>query len=271
VIDDIPILSEAGVLPQNHEPASLKSGDLNVACSGSAFMRRVFLFLLVSMALTSPLYAQREAQTSRNLTAASGPNACVALEIAGMGAAGVQVNGTYSGTVTWTVSANAGDFVAIDLAPPDDPGSPVNSTTSTGFWKGDVASARQLRACLTAYTSGTATVTLVAAGTGGGAGGGGRVVSTVGTAGTPTATADSATNVTLMAANAARLALRCTNTSTATLYLKFGAIATTSSFSVPIAPGGYYNAEWPVPTTIVDGIWATDPNTGSAICQELTQ
>jgi hypothetical protein len=132
-------------------------------------MRRVILLSLLALGLTSPLYAQREQAITRPLAAA---NACVTMDIAGMGAAAIQVSNTYSGTVTWTASANAGDFVALDAFAPDDMGTPANSTTSTGLWVAPVASLRQLRACLTNYVSGTATVTLAAAGTGGGSGGG---------------------------------------------------------------------------------------------------
>lgn len=93
---------------------------------------------------------------------------------------------------------------------------------------------------------------------------------TIATYGTPTVTAvaDSATNVTAVAANTARIGLKCTNTSTVAAYVKEGATATTASFSVIINPGTIFNWPQPVPTSIIDVIWASDPNTGSIVCTE---
>lgn len=74
---------------------------------------------------------------------------------------------------------------------------------------------------------------------------------------TPANVASSASNVTLLAANANRKGATFFNDSTQVLYLKFGATATVSSYTVQIAAGGYYE----LPTTaiytgIIDGIWA---------------
>ena len=46
------------------------------------------------------------------------------------------------------------------------------------------------------------------------------------------------------------------NDSTAILYLKFGATATTDDYTVQIAADGYYEFPQPVYTGRVDGIWA---------------
>ncbi|MER6374863.1 hypothetical protein ABT255_42375 [Streptomyces mirabilis] len=45
------------------------------------------------------------------------------------------------------------------------------------------------------------------------------------------------------------------NDSTATLYLKFGAVASTTSFTVKLAPGAYYEFPQPLYVGQVDGIW----------------
>jgi hypothetical protein len=47
------------------------------------------------------------------------------------------------------------------------------------------------------------------------------------------------------------------NDSTAVLYLKFGATASTSSYTVQIAAAGYYEFPQPVYAGQVDGIWAS--------------
>jgi len=51
---------------------------------------------------------------------------------------------------------------------------------------------------------------------------------------------DSGSSVTVLAANANRLGATLFNDSTSSLYLKFGATASTTSFTVLIAPQGYY-------------------------------
>ena len=80
--------------------------------------------------------------------------------------------------------------------------------------------------------------------------------------------ASSATNVTLMAANADRLGLTIHNSSTQILYVKFGATASATSYSVKIAADGFYELKHPVYTGIVDGIWVSAD--GNAYVTELT-
>lgn len=80
---------------------------------------------------------------------------------------------------------------------------------------------------------------------------------------TVTSVNSSATSVTLLAANPRRTAASIYNDSSAVLYLKLGATASTSSYSIQIAAGGYYE----LPATnraisgvyagVVDGIWAS--------------
>jgi hypothetical protein len=79
--------------------------------------------------------------------------------------------------------------------------------------------------------------------------------------------ASSATNVTLFASNAAAKGRMIHNDSTAVLYVKFGATATSSSYTVKMASDSYYEFPEPVYTGIVDGIWASA--NGSARCTEV--
>lgn len=79
-----------------------------------------------------------------------------------------------------------------------------------------------------------------------------------------TSIADSATNVTLLAANQNRKLVTIFNDSTAVLYVKFGATASTTSYTVQIGVGQYFEAPAPVYTGVIDGIWASDPGTGAA-------
>lgn len=90
--------------------------------------------------------------------------------------------------------------------------------------------------------------------------------------GTLTNVGASATSVTVLAASSARIGATITNDSSALLYLKFGATASTTSYTVVLAgaasaPFSYYE----VPagyTGIIDGIWASA--TGNARVTEIT-
>lgn len=68
--------------------------------------------------------------------------------------------------------------------------------------------------------------------------------------------ANSLTNVTLLAASSSRRACKIYNDgSTGNLLVKHGATASVTSFTVKIAPGGFYEMPQPVYTGIIDGIW----------------
>lgn len=79
--------------------------------------------------------------------------------------------------------------------------------------------------------------------------------------------ASSATNVTLIASNTSRKAFHIFNDSTSALYIKFGATASTTSFTVKVLPAGYYESHTVCYTGIIDGIW--DSANGSARITEL--
>jgi hypothetical protein len=87
----------------------------------------------------------------------------------------------------------------------------------------------------------------------------------------PTATlsnvASSASNVTVLASNTARLGATVVNDSTQAVYLKFGATASSTSFTVKVAAGGYYEVPFGY-TGIIDGIWVSA--NGNARVTELT-
>jgi hypothetical protein len=69
--------------------------------------------------------------------------------------------------------------------------------------------------------------------------------------------ASSATNVTLFAAASDDNGRTIYNDSTSVLYVKFGATASATSFTVLVAANGYYEFPQPVYTGQVDGIWAS--------------
>ena len=92
------------------------------------------------------------------------------------------------------------------------------------------------------------------------------VASRAGTA-TLTNVASSASNVTVLAANTARLGATIVNDSTQAVYLKMGATASATSYTVKIASGGYYEVPFGF-TGIIDGIWVAA--NGNARVTELT-
>ena len=87
---------------------------------------------------------------------------------------------------------------------------------------------------------------------------------------TLTSVASQDTNITILAANANRIGATIFNNDTGPLYLKFGATATaTTSNTVMLAAGGYYELPAPVYRGIIDGIW-TSSSTGACNITELT-
>lgn len=86
-----------------------------------------------------------------------------------------------------------------------------------------------------------------------------------------TTVADSASSGTLIATNANRMGFVITNDSSARLYVKFGATASTTSYTVSLAQNETYESPAaPVYTGVIDGIWSSDPGDGAARCTELT-
>ena len=72
---------------------------------------------------------------------------------------------------------------------------------------------------------------------------------------TTTSVAASASSVTLLSSNATRLGATIYNDSMALLYIKLGAIASTSSFEIKLFPLSYYEVPYGY-TGQIDGIWS---------------
>ena len=69
--------------------------------------------------------------------------------------------------------------------------------------------------------------------------------------------ASSASSVTVFAASGAVKGRTVYNDSSAILYLKFGTTASTTSYTVQLAAGAYYEFPQPAFGGRVDGIWAS--------------
>lgn len=99
------------------------------------------------------------------LTATSCPAVagCLTLSVQGLGAIGVQVSGTYVGTIAFESTVNNTTYTALALSPTA-AGATATGTTSTGAWTGAIGGVSIVRVRMSAYTSGTATVTIQGAG-----------------------------------------------------------------------------------------------------------
>lgn len=112
--------------------------------------------------------------TSVPLSSTTCPGAgCHTVTVAGFGVAGVQVTGTFTATATFKGSVDGTNFDDLKQCTPAGSSTAVSSTTTTGSWQCGVGGYQYLRVVLTAYTSGTATVTIFPAPSAGGRGGGG--------------------------------------------------------------------------------------------------
>lgn len=85
---------------------------------------------------------------------------------------------------------------------------------------------------------------------------------------TVTQVASSATNVQVLASTAGRKGASFFNDSTQVCYLKLGTTATSSSYTVKMAAGDFYEAPFPCYTGRIDAIWASA--NGNMFVTELT-
>jgi hypothetical protein len=83
------------------------------------------------------------------------------------------------------------------------------------------------------------------------------VTTTKPTSATEANVASSGTSATLFAASSSTNKRTIWNDSAQALYVKFGATASTSSFTVKVPAGGHYEFPEPVYAGRVDGIWAS--------------
>lgn len=122
------------------------------------------------LALASPVLA---INNSGSLTAAS---QAVTLNLGDRANGSFQITGTFSATVSFEATTDGLTWAAINATPPNST-TAVTSATSTGLWVWSGAF-RAVRARVSAYTSGTAVITVLASPFGGGGSGGGAAGAT---------------------------------------------------------------------------------------------
>ena len=116
--------------------------------------------LVLALALLASVAGAQSPQIDGVLTSANCPGTgCLTLSVQGMGAASIEVRGTYSGTVQFEVTNGGVTYSALSLTPSTS-GSAVTFTTSTGVWTGWVGGNSIVRARMSSYTSGTARITI---------------------------------------------------------------------------------------------------------------
>lgn len=132
-------------------------------------MKRFLLYLI----LCTPCFAQLS--STGNITATGSTcattNACIALNLfnsptVSTTSASIVVTGTFSATLQFEASTDGITFASIPGGPLAG-GSAVTSITGTGTWNFGIAALNVIRVRASAYTSGTATVTIQASAGGG--------------------------------------------------------------------------------------------------------
>lgn len=90
----------------------------------------------------------------------------VTIDVRGAGAAGLQLAGTFVGTIQFEACIEEGTFVALNMVPSNS-ATAVTSATAVGAWSANCGGYSTVRARASAWTSGTARVTLQTAASGG--------------------------------------------------------------------------------------------------------
>lgn len=119
-------------------------------------------FIWKTMLVVALLAGRAEAQqpfASKTISSTTCPGAgCLVVDVQGMGSAGLQITGTFVGTISFNVAQDAVNYVAVN-ATPNNSAIDVQSTTAPGYWTVKIPGARWLQIVFSAYTSGTAVVT----------------------------------------------------------------------------------------------------------------
>jgi hypothetical protein len=118
-------------------------------------MKRLLLLTLVL--LLAPLLAQ--AQSTLSTTTCPGAG-CVVAPVGGQSSVAIQITGTFVGTLQFEQSSDGTNYDVLALYPNRSPLGQT-ATTAPGLWNGTILSARA-RVRFSAFTSGTALVTIVA-------------------------------------------------------------------------------------------------------------
>lgn len=143
-------------------------------------MRRCWWMVGLALLLATSAVAQDEVQgnlTATTCTASTQAAGCVPLTLAGRAGVAFQVQGTYSGTITFEGTVDGSTWVALYVTSLTST-TPASTTTTTGVFVAGVGGLQAVRARMSSYTSGTAAVNIRRASASANRGGGGSLTGT---------------------------------------------------------------------------------------------
>lgn len=129
-------------------------------------MKRVLILLCLALAIATPAAAQTcsgractGAITATNASCIK--TACVALNLGtNIGSATFTITGTFVATVSFEAAGDGVNFVAINCYPSSGTQTAATTATAVGTWVCNLGGYAEVRARASAYTSGTATVSI---------------------------------------------------------------------------------------------------------------
>jgi hypothetical protein len=127
--------------------------------------QRFTFFLAVLLLAVVPAAAQNVAFTKTGALTATNASctatACVSMPVtSGSNAIGVQITGTFTGTVTFEGSVDGTNYVTTAVVPVGTTRTLTGTATAAGVWQWNVSGLTAIRARCTAFTSGTINVTI---------------------------------------------------------------------------------------------------------------
>jgi hypothetical protein len=108
-------------------------------------------FLVLLFLLLIPVTVQGQSITTTVCPGAG----CQDINVGGRGSIGIQVTGTWTGTITFRASIDNATFTDLEVLPSNS-GTAVTTTTANGVWSAPVAGYNTIRIVFTAHSSGTA-------------------------------------------------------------------------------------------------------------------
>ena len=121
-------------------------------------VRRTIAALAAWLLFATAAVAQSPTVT-KGISSATAPNDSVSLSVRGFGAVGIQVTGTFTGTLTFEGTLDGVTYTTLQVIPYNTTVA-VTTTTGTGMWGGAIGGMSIFRVRMSSYTSGTANVTI---------------------------------------------------------------------------------------------------------------
>lgn len=106
-----------------------------------------------------PVLAQSYHSVQKGISTGTVPDNAVQISVDGAGAVGLQITGTFTGTVSFEGSLDCQTYVALNMHPLNSTVA-ASSATAVGAWSSNVGGVSCVQARMSSYTSGTAVVTL---------------------------------------------------------------------------------------------------------------